>query len=112
MSPNRHATKVGEELHVSAAMSLLMIGSYAYEDFTEAAPEGFNGLCRLVDQVLARAVAGGFARSDIFRTLLSKREESHRMVGLAQEAINCMGGDDEFTTFVRLAVEDNKGNSA
>lgn len=109
MSAKQHATKVGDEYQLSAALSFLMIGMYAYEDFDTKKPDKPSVLRTIVDRVMAAATAGGFARADIFRTLLAKQEQSQRMIQLAQEAVDCMGGDSELFAYIDQAREDWKG---
>lgn len=109
MSARQHVVKVDDHYQLSAAFSLLTIGSYAYEDFGKVVPEPPNRLRDIVGQVLAMSTAGGFTRTDIFLTMLSQREESRRMVDLAQEAVDHMGGDEVFVEFMRNAREAQRG---
>jgi hypothetical protein len=105
MSARQHFVKVDGHYQLNAAASLLILGHYAFEDFGKVVPEPPNKLRDIVGQVLAMATAGGFAQSDILLTILSKHEQSSRMLRLAQEVIDHMGGDDLFVEFMRNARE-------
>lgn len=107
-----HAIKVDGQYHLSAAMSFFMLAHYGYEDFDPQQPDAPSGLRAFVGRVLTKARAGGFARSDLFLTLLANREESQRMIQLAQEAVTYFGGDDEFLAFVYSETDGVKGGAA
>jgi hypothetical protein len=109
MTTQQHVTQGDGVYHLSAAAALLVIGEYAYEDFDETVPAQPNRLRDLVGRVLSMAAAGGFAKSDILLTMISKHERSSRMLSMAQEVVDHMGGDLLFVEFMHSARAAQKG---
>jgi len=97
MNWNEHFVKNGDHYDMTAAASFLMLALYAYDPAEPPAP----GLRAKVDAILSRASSTGFGRADIFVSMLAKGDRSDRILQLAQDVVDAVGGGAAMVDLIR-----------
>ena len=81
------------EYDVTPPGILMLVASAVYGDPAETTPQGRENGRKLIEGILATAVAGGFKQRDILETLLARNDHDRRTMDMAQAACDSASND-------------------
>ncbi|MCC8396318.1 hypothetical protein LJ656_27385 [Paraburkholderia sp. MMS20-SJTR3] len=93
---------VDGEPHINTA-GILLLSAEAVHGPTPPAADAIVRAQRTIDELLAAARAGGFAKAGILETMIAKERHSDRVVDMALEAMACIGGPSELAAVLARA---------
>jgi hypothetical protein len=87
---------INGEPHIGGA-GILLLAAFAANDSSPETPRTTRERGRdTVEALLRAARAGGFEGSEILETLLATDRSAERTIDLAIEAVDCIGGPEQF----------------